>query len=204
MRRRIGALHRSRLAVAWLLAVAACAPANEFILLPNEDGSIGSIVVSNAAGAQRIDAPLQATVVDRADRSPAPAEARESDAVRRRYGAAIAAAAPRPRTYMVSFVTGTDQVTRESEAQFPTIIAALRDFPAPEVCVIGHTDTVGSAASNARLALQRANTIRDRLVAAGLDPRVIEVSSHGEGNPLVPTADEVDEPRNRRVEVTIR
>ena len=33
---------------------------------------------------------------------------------------------------------------------------------------------------------------------------LITAASHGESDPAVPTADDVDEPRNRRVEVTVR
>ena len=42
------------------------------------------------------------------------------------------------------------------------------------------------------------------LVQAGLDMAAIDVRSHGEAELLVPTADGVFEPRNRRVEVTVR
>ena len=46
--------------------------------------------------------------------------------------------------------------------------------------------------------------MRDLLVAAGLDAALVEVASHGESNPLVPTPDNTAEARNRRVEVTVR
>ncbi len=39
---------------------------------------------------------------------------------------------------------------------------------------------------------------------AGVDPKGIRTTSHGEGNPLIPTKDNVAEPRNRRVEVIVR
>ncbi len=42
------------------------------------------------------------------------------------------------------------------------------------------------------------------VIDAGLAPDLIEVTSYGEHKPLVATADDVDEPRNRRVEVVIR
>jgi outer membrane protein OmpA-like peptidoglycan-associated protein len=54
------------------------------------------------------------------------------------------------------------------------------------------------------LALKRAESTRERLVEAGLELKRVEVSSHGENNPVIPTADNVAEPKNRRVEVTIR
>ena len=46
--------------------------------------------------------------------------------------------------------------------------------------------------------------VRALLAEAGLDPASIEVTSHGEAALLVPTADDTYEPRNRRVEITIR
>ena len=46
--------------------------------------------------------------------------------------------------------------------------------------------------------------VRDYLIGRGLDPALIEVDSHGEANPLIPTSDGVADPRNRRVEVFVR
>jgi len=74
----------------------------------------------------------------------------------------------------------------------------------PDVTVTGHTDTTGSAQSNIVLGLSRASLIRDRLVAVGLDLSVVSVESHGEADLLVPTPDEIPEPKNRRVEVSVR
>ena len=56
-------------------------------------------------------------------------------------------------------------------------------------------------AVNVPISIERANAVRDLLVKEGIDPAIIEVTSHGEENPLIPTADEVAEPRNRRVEI---
>jgi peptidoglycan-associated lipoprotein len=70
--------------------------------------------------------------------------------------------------------------------------------------VIGHTDTTGTSAGNFELGLRRANAIRSRLVEAGVDRTLIDVTSHGEADLLVKTADDVADPRNRRVEITIR
>jgi outer membrane protein OmpA-like peptidoglycan-associated protein len=84
------------------------------------------------------------------------------------------------------------------------VLRSVKSYPAPEVVVIGHTDTTGTPQSNAELGLRRANAVRALLVQAGLSPSAIDVRSHGEGELLVPTADNVFEPKNRRVEVTVR
>jgi len=63
---------------------------------------------------------------------------------------------------------------------------------------------VGSDEVNLRISRQRAEKVRDGLMAAGAKPEAVDVSSHGKRNPLVPTADGVSEPKNRRVSVTIQ
>ena len=46
--------------------------------------------------------------------------------------------------------------------------------------------------------------IKELLVSRGIDAGFLDVDSHGESNPVVPTGDNVAEPKNRRVEVTVR
>jgi outer membrane protein OmpA-like peptidoglycan-associated protein len=72
------------------------------------------------------------------------------------------------------------------------------------VVVIGHTDRVGTVEYNDRLSLQRAERVRAELVRLGVDPARISVEGRGEREPLVPTPDEMPEPQNRRVEVSVR
>ncbi len=80
----------------------------------------------------------------------------------------------------------------------------MKQRPLPEVVVTGHTDTTGSSVSNFELGLKRAATVRGLLVDAGLVSSAIEVASHGEAVLLVSTPDNTYEPRNRRVDITIR
>ncbi|HQX60985.1 MAG TPA: OmpA family protein, partial [Burkholderiaceae bacterium] len=75
---------------------------------------------------------------------------------------------------------------------------------APEVTVIGHTDRVGSVADNDQLSVQRAETVRDKLVQAGIAASMITIAGRGEREPAVPTADGVASAENRRVEINIR
>ena len=105
---------------------------------------------------------------------------------------------------MLFFRFESDELTDESRALIPRVLQAVKGRPFPDVAVVGHTDTTGTAASNIELGLRRANAIRSLLVAAGVDAAVIEVTSHGEADLLVKTADEVLEPRNRRVDIAVR
>ena len=84
------------------------------------------------------------------------------------------------------------------------ILEAVKALAVPEVIVIGHTDTMGEAKSNVALGLKRAATVRTILIQAGLASSMIEVTSHGEADLLVKTRDNTPEPRNRRVDITVR
>jgi outer membrane protein OmpA-like peptidoglycan-associated protein len=70
--------------------------------------------------------------------------------------------------------------------------------------VIGHSDTVGKAEVNEALSLKRAQTVADLIKSQGLQVDTLSVESHGKRNLLVPTPDETPEPRNRRVEISVR
>lgn len=88
------------------------------------------------------------------------------------------------------------------------IEAAVRDVRrgacnVSRVGVVGHADTVGPAARNVELSLDRAGAVRDALVARGLDAAVIATEGAGEERLLHRTADNVAEPINRFVQIVI-
>ena len=105
---------------------------------------------------------------------------------------------------MLYFEAGGNVLTPESQAALTTIRQEIAERAASEVMVIGHTDRVGSVEGNDRLSLQRAEGLRDLLVESGVPAEKMEAVGRGERDPLVPTADEVDEPKNRRVEISVR
>lgn len=187
-----------------LLSLAACAGNNRFVLLEEENGSIGAITVENQGGSQTISQAGEGTQVASARAAPSAPQPVSQEEIRNTWGAALDVSPQKPRDFLLYFVFGTDVLTEESRQQLPDILGSIREYPAPEVSVVGHTDRVGSAEVNARLALDRAEAIRNVLIQEGLNPDLIDVTSHGEANPLIPTPDEVPEPRNRRVEVMVR
>ena len=136
--------------------------------------------------------------------APAPVTQMSAEDVQRIFGEALAAQPPAPAHFTLYFQFDSDELTDESRKLVSAVQAAVKTYPAPQVTVVGHTDTSGSATANIGLGLRRANVARTRLIEAGLDASSITVTSHGEATPLVPTADDVSEPRNRRVEITVR
>lgn len=68
--------------------------------------------------------------------------------------------------------------------------------------VTGHTDTVGSSASNRGLSERRAQAIARWFLKHGVKAQIFARGA-GEDSPKVETPDETDEPRNRRVEYIV-
>jgi outer membrane protein OmpA-like peptidoglycan-associated protein len=174
------------------------------VLLPDPgDGTIGRAVVSNQAGAVDLTAARESTSVS-LNQPPAPVTVMSQAEVRRLFGDALSALPPAPQHFILFFRFESDELTDESRAVLPQVLRAVKNRPVPEVAVVGHTDTMGTAASNIELGLRRANAIRSVLIDAGVDAALIEATSHGEADLLVKTTDEVPEPRNRRVDITVK
>jgi len=120
------------------------------------------------------------------------------------FGEALSAQPELPLRFLLYFQRGTTELTAESQRQISEILAAIEARKSKDISVVGHTDRVGSRETNYRLGLERVESVKELLVSKGVDPSGIEVASHGEDNPLVETEDEVAEPRNRRIEITVR
>jgi outer membrane protein OmpA-like peptidoglycan-associated protein len=116
----------------------------------------------------------------------------------------MAAEPPKPEIFNLYFRNGSTQLDGESLLMLSEILDSIRKRNSFDISVNGHSDRVGPASFNRRLSLQRAIRIRSLLIKAGVNPATISAASHGEGNPLIRTADNVAEPRNRRVEVIVR
>ena len=95
-------------------------------------------------------------------------------------------------------------LTPESATALDQVVVATRARSGGEIVIIGHTDRQGAADANDVLSLERANAIRDLLVGKGVRPELIEPVGRGEREPVVPTDDDVPEPRNRRAEIVVR
>ena len=204
------------LMVALATAMAACGPKRRvveppplpagqalIVLLSDEDGATGRAGVSNPAGTVELAAARNATKVT-ANRAPSAVTTMSEAEVTRLFGEALSALPPAPRSFTLHFRFESDALTDESKALVPEILRTVKGRPAVEVVVVGHTDTMGTPAANFALGLKRATAVRVLLVAAGLDPATVEAASLGEAYLLVRTSDETPEPRNRRVEITVK
>lgn len=192
--------------VAAALFAAGCATAPVtpalFVVVPAADGHVGKIVVNHDGESRLIDTAYGAQRLNGHGRLEeaklTPVEVREI------FGGALDALPGRPASFTLYFLEGLDELTPESKEELDRVFAELRRRPLPDVMVIGHTDTVGGLEYNDRLSLARADRLREMLVSLGIPAGRIQSAGRGERELLVSTPDNVSEPRNRRVELSVR
>lgn len=199
---------RRPIAFRWALACAAvlagCAapvPQGEVVLLPDAEGRATAVTVEQGDKSVVLDQPYAAAKLT--SRGPE-GYASSAGQVQARFGSAIGARPEPPQSYTLYFVEGKDEFTDDSRRALEGVLAEIARRPVPDVLVVGHTDTVGSDAVNDPLSRQRAEVVAKMLVARGIPAKDIVVVGRGEREPIVPTGDNVAEPRNRRVEILVR
>lgn len=182
--------------------LAACAPTTRVTLLPQADGSASGVVVSTREGQQVLNQPFQVAEVARSGRIGTATTS--ADAVRQSHPQLLAQRLPAPEKFVLEFEPGTSQLTAESQGRLADIVARAQARSGGEIVVTGHTDRQGSLEANDKLSLERAHAIRNLLIERGFKRELIEAVGRGEREPVVPTDDEVAEPRNRRAELLVR
>ena len=203
MIRRTNRLFRYSVACMGTLLLAACSTTKTLVvLLPEENGASSAVTVGEGTRAAVLDAPLTAATVDMRGNIDRAAVTQEE--VQRTFGEALAAQPPKPLSFTLYFDIASTEVTPDSQPIFEALFVEVAKRQAVEVQVTGHTDRVGTDATNDRLSLERAQAVRDILIQRGLKTSFIRAVGRGEREPLIATPDEQPEPRNRRVEVIVR
>jgi outer membrane protein OmpA-like peptidoglycan-associated protein len=172
------------------------------VLLPDKEGKVGTVVVRGQKGNAVLNT-AYATARTTPDGSLQRGTTSQSE-VRDVFDSALAAQPPRPISYVLYFESGNDEFTEQSKLEVKRLLAEMARRQAPDITVIGHTDLVGPDPSNDALSLQRAERVKSILAGMGIPAERILTAGRGRREPLIPTADGVTEPRNRRVEINVR
>ncbi|OGP75015.1 MAG: hypothetical protein A2V86_05540 [Deltaproteobacteria bacterium RBG_16_49_23] len=206
--------------IAWILwfALTGCSAKRDVIvpsqasrdlilLLPDPDGKVGTVHVATKGGSQILDKPGYAVEVEDISKPPSVPRPVEEKEMGDLFGHLLSAQ-PDPASRFILFLFyfehDTAKLTHESKALMAEVLRTIKSRKSGEVFVVGHTDLVGTEGYNTALSSRRANHVRGLLVSNGIKPNALLVSFYGKARPLVPTKDEVPEPRNRRVEVIVR
>jgi outer membrane protein OmpA-like peptidoglycan-associated protein len=174
-----------------------------FAVVPGSDGHVGAIVVHGTDGKEHLINSAYGSERIRADGTQQSGTLTEAQ-VRDTFGSTLAALPGKPTSFTLYFLEGKDELTAESKIELDLVFAELKRRPLPDIVVIGHTDTVGALAYNDKLSLARAERLREILVEMGLPADRIQAAGRGKRELLVPTDENVSEPRNRRVEINVR
>jgi OmpA-OmpF porin, OOP family len=108
------------------------------------------------------------------------------------------------RTYLVFFDWDKANLTERAKQIITEAAGAARKTATTRIEVAGHADRSGTPAYNQKLSQRRADAVAAELVRQGIARNEIAISAYGESRPLVPTADGVREPQNRRVEIVLK
>ena len=108
------------------------------------------------------------------------------------------------RTYLVFFDWDRADLTERARQIIGEAAQASQRVQVTRIEVNGYTDLSGTARYNQGLSVRRANAVAAELVRDGVPQNAIVARGFGESNPLVPTAQGVREPQNRRVEIILR
>lgn len=104
--------------------------------------------------------------------------------------------------YLVFFDFDRYDLGAGAQSVLDSVVQEARRRNISAISVVGHADTSGSHDYNRKLAMRRANAVRDALVQRGMEANLIRVDSRGEEELLVQTADNVREPANRRAQIS--
>lgn len=191
--------------VSLTLLTAGCGSKKNFVVLsPASDGSVGALEVETERGSSVLDEEGKAIFI--ADRGSAPSKPTainmaETQAI---FHDALQVHPMMPQSFLLYFQFNSNELTEESKKLIPAILDAIKKRESKDVSVIGHSDRKGGDEYNRILSMERAQVVYDILRDENVREEEMTILYHGEGNPLVPTADDIAEARNRRVEVMVR
>lgn len=195
-------MRRAVFALIYTVLLTGCTREALYVVLPNaEGGGTGAITVNDGKTVTTLDQPY-AAAESRAGSSAPVEEAQGNISVI--FRRAFAVQPILPHHFRLYFIFGTDDLTPDSEKAYRSVFDDIKIRPVYQVDVVGHTDTVGDLRSNQELSLKRAEAIRLRLLHDGVERTAISTAGRGKLDLVVPTADQVAEPLNRCVIVTVR
>ena len=103
----------------------------------------------------------------------------------------------------IVFETGEAQLRPEVVQNLDRVLQFINRYPDEQIMVEGHTDSVGSAASNLQLSQHRADAVKRVLIENGVDGQRISAKGMGEDFPVASNELESGRQQNRRVEIII-
>lgn len=173
-----------------------------YMVMPEEGGKAGTVdVIFNNGQTVELHGDYSALSLAGDDKKTYVAD---QEQMKNTFGEALSALPKAPSFATLYFLFGKDELIPESKVNAEKIYNDFVQRQAPEVLIVGHTDTVGPAADNEQLSIRRAGKVRQALIQLGISAENIQAFGHGERELLIATPDNTNEPKNRRAEISVR
>ena len=104
---------------------------------------------------------------------------------------------------VVNFEVDKAVIPDANKALLDRAVKLMEQVPDMKLMIIGHTDKTADAAYNMKLSEERAQSMKDYLVAQGVDPTKLMTKGMGETDPIAENATEQGRFRNRRIEFVV-
>lgn len=121
-------------------------------------------------------------------------------------GAYLAGNETLPRTFVfeqINFATGEAAIRPEDRSELDTLASLMKQHPTSRIRIVGYADERGPAPMNARLGMDRAESVKAALVERGIAAERLETATGGETNPIDPNATTGERLDNRRAELIV-
>ncbi|MEW6263102.1 MAG: OmpA family protein [Thermodesulfobacteriota bacterium] len=183
------------------LSLSACGLKTTVVLMKDDDGQVGKVEVKAPAATRTLKEAQEYTV---ATDTVAPVAVMDEKTIQKYFAGALAAEPEKVISFLIFFLSDSAEMTADSKKEFYKIVEAIKARKHTAISVIGHTDTTGSDEVNMKLSLARADAVIKILQDQGIPQTFITRQYFGKNDLLVPTADQVPEAKNRRVEIFVR
>lgn len=205
----MNAVRASLAAGAVAVLLASCAERRDLVVvLPESDGHVGAVVVHAGEKSAVLNHAYAAAAPGAGAPHALKPAAMNGDRVKAIFGDALAALPAPPISQTLFFDNDSLTLTPQSAAALRALLATIRTRKAVEIVLTGHTDTMGTDDYNDALSRQRAASIGEALAPIlreyGVAADSVTAVGRGKRELLVQTPDQTAEPRNRRVEITVR
>lgn len=174
------------------------------VLIPDAGGKVGKVDLTTEGGTTVLTKANESAQASEAKQAPTQPVQLSENKIHDMFADTLAKEPVPPEHYRFYFATGSAGLLAEANAELAKAQAAIQTRKSCDLSVIGHSDRVGDNSTNEGISNQRAETVRKALINMGVATQCMDIRYYGENDPAIPTADNVDEPRNRRVEVEIR
>lgn len=175
----------------------------QITLLPEEGGKTGVISIADNKGEKHnIDTAYSSLNISKKGEIEKKLETEK--AVETKYAEVLNALPKKPQSILFYFPNNSAELNKTQIAEIKKVNDIIKDTNIIEILCIGHSDSAGDKEYNKVLSFKRAQSVASILMKDMTDKSLIKVEYYGDSAPLVKTADNVSNAKNRRVEIILK